>query len=213
VTWLIRDRWLDIWRSLGKSDAPAGWYERLTTAYAEPHRHYHNQQHIAECLKEFDTARYVAKQPAAIEFALWFHDAVYNPKAADNEEQSAALLKRCAADGALPDSFIETSARFVMATKTHEAHGDCDAALMIDVDLSILGQDEKRFFEYEQQISREYSWVPENVFAFKRAEILNQFLSRPTIFMTDLFRSKYEEQARHNLTASISALRQTIAPG
>ena len=94
MNWPTQHRWTALWPRAGAS-IPAGWYERLTAAYAEPHRHYHNQQHIAECLAEFDQARHLALQPEAVELALWFHDAVYDPKAGDNEEQSAALAQRC----------------------------------------------------------------------------------------------------------------------
>src|SRR6059036_2291770 len=156
MNWPSLTRWLALWRTAGVAEAPAEWYERLTTAYAEPHRHYHNQQHIAECLAEFDQARHLAGQPAAVELALWFHDAVYDSKAGDNEEQSAALLKRCAAEGRMAGSVSETAARLVMATKNHAVDADSDAALMVDVDLSILGQTEERFSEYEQQIRHEY---------------------------------------------------------
>jgi len=89
MSWPGQDRWLRLWRAAGAFGAPAGWYQRLTQAYAESQRHYHNQQHIAECLAEFDAARHLAQQPVALELALWFHDAVYDPKAGDNEEQSA----------------------------------------------------------------------------------------------------------------------------
>jgi predicted metal-dependent HD superfamily phosphohydrolase len=192
----------------GIAEAPAEWYDRLRAAYAEPHRHYHNQQHIAECLAEFDRARHLARHPTAVELALWFHDAVYNSKASDNEEQSAALLKSCAAEGRMTDSLAETATGLVMVTKNHDVHADPDAALMVDVDLSILGQSEKRFSEYEQQIRQEYAWVPQAIFASNRAEILNRFLARPTIFATEWFRTKYEQQARRNLKASILNLRQ-----
>src|SRR5687767_3464338 len=97
-----KERWDTLWQSAHATVSP-GWYEKLTAAYAEPHRHYHNQQHIAECLAEFDQARHLARDPVAVELALWFHDAVYDPKAADNEEQSAALAKRCLSEaGANP---------------------------------------------------------------------------------------------------------------
>ena len=51
-----------------------------------------------------------------------------------------------------------------------------DAGLMVDVDLSILGQNEQRFAEYEAQIREEYRWVPGLIFKPKRAEILQRFL-------------------------------------
>ncbi len=198
-------------RTAGMSDMTIGWYDRLTKAYAEPQRHYHNLQHISECLVEFDQVRSLAKQPIAVEFALWFHDAVYNPKAGDNEEQSAALARQCIDECEIPGTLSDKVVRLIMATKHHNLGADLDMELMVDIDLSILGRDEKRFNEYEKQIRQEYAWVPVEVFAFKRAEILQGFLGREHIFNTDWFHCKYEEQARRNLAASIQKLKKIQA--
>jgi predicted metal-dependent HD superfamily phosphohydrolase len=206
MNWPSQDRWKALCQSAGVTNSELGWYDRLTKAHAEPQRHYHNQQHIAECLAEFDQARKLALDPVAVEFALWFHDAVYDPKAGDNEEQSAALATECLACFGAKHELAEYVALLVMATKCHEVGTNVDAAVMVDVDLSILGRDTKRFFEYEEQIRNEYQWVPDLVFASKRAEILKRFLSRERIFATDWFRKKYEQQARLNLRASIVAL-------
>jgi len=91
--------------------------------------------------------------------------------------------------------------------KDFELRGTADAAVLVDVDLSILGQGEKRFAEYEEQIRQEYDWVPAAIFASKRAEILESFLARKFIFHTDFFRDKYETSARRNLRASINRLK------
>src|SRR5580765_3934565 len=114
MNWPGQDRWLRLWHGAGASDDPEMWYQRLTQAYAEPHRHYKNQQHIAECLTDFDAGRHLAQQPIAVELALWFHDAVYDPKADDNEEQSAALAKSCLAAPKQAD-LARTVADLVMA--------------------------------------------------------------------------------------------------
>ncbi len=79
---------------------------------------------------------------------------------------------------------------------------------MVDIDLSIFGQLPERFWQYENQIRKEYEWVPENIFTTKRAEILERFLARPKIFATELFFAKYEKPARVNLAESIRRLRQ-----
>lgn len=142
--------------------------------------------------------------------ALWFHDAVYDPKAPDNEEQSAALARQCLLTAGTSAALTETVVQLVMATKDHDVHAGPDAGLMVDIDLSILGREEARFFEYEEQIRKEYGWVPETVFAPKRAEILEGFLSRDPIYVTEWFRNKYERQARKNLAVSIGCLRPKI---
>jgi len=205
MNWPEPERWRRLWQAIGASGDATVWYETLTRAYAEPHRHYHNQQHIADCLAAFDAARHLTKQPDAVELALWFHDAVYDPKAADNEEQSATLAKRCQESAGRRD-LVQTVAALVMATKLHNTDACLDAALMVDVDLSILGQDDKRFAEYETGIRAEYGWVAQDVFNTKRAEILQRFLNRERIYSTDHFFAKYERQARRNLENSIREL-------
>ena len=207
MNWPGQDRWLRLWQATGASGDGAPWYEKLTRAYAEPQRHYHNQQHIAECLAEFDGARHLTQQPAAVELALWFHDAVYDPKAGDNEEQSAAMARICFETGG-PSRLAATVSDLVMATKSHNTEAGPDAALMVDVDLSILGQGEQRFAEYEAQIRKEYRSVPKLIFNLKRAEILERFLARSRIYATDFFATKYEQQARRNLEGSIRQLKR-----
>ena len=122
-----------------------------------------------------------------------------------NEEQSAAMAKRCVESAGRPD-LAETDVALVMATKLHNTDTGSDAALMVDVDLSILGQDEKRFDDYESGIRAEYAWVPQDVFNTKRAEILKRFLNRERIYSTEHFFTRYERQARRNLENSIQKL-------
>jgi predicted metal-dependent HD superfamily phosphohydrolase len=106
------------------------------------------------------------------------------------------------------ENLRETVPRLVMATKQHRASGDPDAEVVINIDLSVLGQTEPRFLQYENQIRQEYDWVPAPIFSAKRAEILERFLDRERIFTLDWFWTRFERQARQNLSASIQALRQ-----
>lgn len=210
MSWPGPERWRQLWHALHAQADPLPWYERLRAAYAERHRHYHNQQHIAECLAEFDGARPLVRQPEAVEAAIWFHDAIYKPRAADNEEQSAALATRCLAEASVSPALSGRIGQLVMATKSHNPDADADTALMIDVDLSIFGQKEERFLEYEAQIRKEYAWVPKIIFAPKRAQILEGFLKRDRIYATDFFHAKYDANARRNLQLSINKLRNRL---
>lgn len=206
-----QERWAELWLSMGAAGDPAPWYATLSEAYREPHRHYHNQHHLSDCLVQFDKVRHLANNPQAVECALWFHDAVYDPKAIDNEEQSASLARHCLTEASLPPSFVELVCRLVLATKTHEVGDESDTALVVDVDLSILGQSEPRFLQYESQILQEYAWVPVEIFASKRTEILQRFLARERIFKTEFFYDLYELAARSNLLCSIRILKAMIA--
>jgi predicted metal-dependent HD superfamily phosphohydrolase len=206
MNWPEQVRWQRLCQSIHASGDALAWYERLRSAYSSPGRRYHNQRHIGECLAEFDGARALAKQPEAVEVALWFHDVVYDSTAADNEERSVEVANECLVSAGRSD-LAPTVAALIMATKLHNAKVGTDAALVVDVDLSILGQDERRFADYEAGIRAEYAWVAQNVFNAKRAEILQGFMKRQRIYSTEHFWRKYEVQARRNLEKAIRGLK------
>ena len=63
------------------------WCTRLWRA----HRAYHTLRHIEACLAWMRDAPLEDDDRIAAEFAIWFHDAVYDTRASDNEERSADL--------------------------------------------------------------------------------------------------------------------------
>jgi predicted metal-dependent HD superfamily phosphohydrolase len=207
VSALDRNRWNNLCGN--SSPKAARWFGRLRDLYSEPHRQYHNDQHIVDCLSEFDPAWKLAHEPLAVELAIWFHDAIYNPRAADNEERSADLATQFINETGIARGFQSAVAQLVLATKHHYGSLHRDTVLIVDIDLSILGQNPERFWKYEEQIRREYEWVPQDVFAVKRAEILERFLSRSKIFGTEFFFGKCEAQARLNLAESIRRLKNS----
>jgi predicted metal-dependent HD superfamily phosphohydrolase len=200
-------RWQQLCATSGVRDEDSREYRRVVAAYGEPGRYYHNLQHIGECLAEFDAVRALVKQPLLVEWALWFHDVVYDSKAGDNEERSAEAARHFLANGGMNPADVEVVTQLVIMTKHHNTGADVDPQIIVDVDLSILGREETRFFEYEDAIRKEYAWVEEGLFRKKRAEILERFLQRERLYATDFFRDKYEAQARRNLEKSISLLK------
>ena len=202
------ERWARLWSDASGRGDGRPWFDVLKGRYTEPHRHYHNPRHISECLAEFDSARHLAAQPVAVELAIWFHDAIYDTHAADNEEQSALLADRCLTEAGSDSEVRLAVGHLVLATKKHDTATHVDAPLLVDIDLSILGSPENRFVEYETQIRQEYAWVPDAVFfAEKRAEILEGFLSRDSIYSTESFSKRLENRARENLRSSLEKLR------
>ena len=185
---------------------PLPVYQSLMTRYAEAQRAYHNLCHIQDCLREFDSARSLATDPDAAEMAIWFHDAVYDPKARDNEELSAQLAEYLFEAADLPETFSQKVTRLILATKHDAPPDDKDAALLIDVDLSVLGQPRETFAEYEAAIRQEYAWADSAEFATGRSNLLKSFLKRPSIYQTDFFRAKYEEMARKNVQWAVVRL-------
>jgi predicted metal-dependent HD superfamily phosphohydrolase len=199
--------WQRLWQELGAQVVNGGLFNQLVQAYSERHRHYHTLQHLRECLLHFDAASGLARRPAEVELAIWFHDAVYDPLRSDNEERSADWARSSVIAAGCDAVVAERVHALVMATKTHEAPAaDGDAALLLDVDLAILGASPTRFDAYEQQVRAEYARVPQEQFRERRAAVLRGFLRRPRIYATAAFHDALEQGARENLARSIARL-------
>jgi predicted metal-dependent HD superfamily phosphohydrolase len=203
----MQERWQRFWSAAAAQGSPDPAWKVLSARYTEPHRAYHTLRHIEHCLAEFDEARREAVDPIAVELALWYHDAIYDPHARDNEERSAHLAEEVATAAGLPRSTVQRAGDLIRVSTHRRAPTDPDGRLFADVDLSILGQPPPRFLEYEKEVRREYEWVPEAEFRALRAEILETFLERFSIYTTSHFLDKYEKQARENVTASVLVLR------
>jgi predicted metal-dependent HD superfamily phosphohydrolase len=198
--------WRATWTDLGLPEPEVGVFDTLLARYAEPHRAYHTRQHLDECRERFEEARALADAPGAVALALWFHDAIYDPRSLQNEDRSAAWAVRVLAGAGAPAALRRSVRHMILATKHDAMPGSRDAALVVDVDLAILGAAETRFDEYEAQVRREYRWVPEEEFRGARARILRGFLARPQIYATDFFRGRLEPAARANLERAIARL-------
>jgi len=203
----LSSRWTELWECIGGTKDPTPVYHQLLSAYSETHRAYHNLTHLQECLRALDASGPEPSSARVVEIALWFHDAIYDPKSSDNEEQSAELATRTLQEARVSPETIEQVQRLVLATKTHESNSEPLQALMLDVDLSILGSEPNRFAEYERQIRQEYSWVPLEIFIPKRREILERFLKRRRLFHLPWFNERLESQARRNLRDSLRRLK------
>ena len=201
------DQWQQMWERFGVTQPDAGVLDQLLTRYSEPHRKYHTTRHLDECLARFQELRTEAKHPEEVEFALWFHDAIYDTKRHDNEAKSAEWARATAVIANLPADVAQRIEKLILATRHDAVPLDTDEKILVDVDLSILGEKPDRFDEYEDQIREEYAWVPGIVFRARRRNILKAFLARASIFNTRKFVETYEAQARANLERSIKLLR------
>lgn len=183
----------------------------LETFYRASDRHYHGLAHIAALLDLLLQHRAAFSDPQAVEAAIWFHDAIYDSRAKDNEELSAALAADRLKDSADPARLARITA-MIKATATHDvpaledAASANDAALFLDMDLSILGAEPQKFDAYEQAVRREYGWVVDADWRAGRAGVLRNFLARPRIFHSGIFYERFETQARANLERSLEKL-------
>jgi predicted metal-dependent HD superfamily phosphohydrolase len=142
-------KWQRAWSQAGLAEPPRATFEALCRAYAEPQRHYHSLQHLRECLAQSGEIERLAERPGEVLIALWFHDAVYDPRARGNEARSAEWAREVVAHAGNAEAATRVQA-LVMATEHHAVPATADAQVLVDVDLSILGADPARFDEYER---------------------------------------------------------------
>ena len=191
----------------------------LDPAYSEPHRKYHNLQHIEASLNELDrhvvsdsNCNLSSEKIRSIELAIWFHDAVYNTHSRTNEfDSSQLLLKECCSHWWFR-SIVDLASKMILATEHHSiphelSDGDRLACqYFIDIDLSVLGLPEEEYSRYEKGIREEFGWAPDDAFAAGRCQALHRFLDREWIYNTKKFRRLYEGPARDNMNRSIIEL-------
>jgi len=202
----LREQWEGAWQAL-RLPAPDGVLVALLGRWAEPHRRYHTLQHLAECLALFEVHRALAAHAGEVAVALWFHDAIYDTSRHDNEAASADWAARVLRDAGAAEVVVGHVEGLILATRHHRLPATSDEALLVDIDLAILGAGRARFDEYERQIRDEYGFVPEDVFRDKRAGILRDLLARRVLFSTAELRSCREATARENLARAIARLR------
>ena len=175
-----------------------GLFAELDDAYGAVTRFYHGREHIDDCLVKYDAVKDQLDEPSLVEYALWFHDAIYDARASDNEERSAQWAVTVLQDSGVAPDKVDVVERLIIATKIHKGFST-DSSYLLDIDLSILGEDPEVFMHYDQGIRKEYAHVDEVTYANARASVLRSFLNRDRIYLTDYFHGRYEEQARLNL--------------
>lgn len=186
-------------------DSPAAVGERVLTdlavRYSGPQRHYHTQEHLAAMM------RLLGEASPALQFAVWFHDAVYDTHAADNEERSVALAEEMLPALYIPADVRAETGRLIMLTKRHSTSAeDSDGCRLLDADLAILGAPTDEYERYARAIRQEYEWVPVDDYRRGRRRVLETFLQRPALYFTDAMREQREDRARENLRREIASL-------
>jgi predicted metal-dependent HD superfamily phosphohydrolase len=212
--------WDAAWLSLGRT-APTGLLPELMAAWSEPHRHYHDQRHLGECMALWTRWRAHCNRAGEVAIALWFHDAIYDPRDAGNELNSAGWAARSLTHAGADSDTVQRVHDLVMATHrgapaatvfeqdgSHPEGLNVDARLLVDIDLAILGSPAERFERYDQDVRKEYAWVQGFRYQEARAQVLRSLLDRPRLYQTEAAVALLERPARTNLAAALSRLAQ-----
>lgn len=195
-------QWQQLMARLGLESATSiTWYEKLYKAYTGPGRHYHNLAHIEGLLTYIDQYEAQLKDTDALRLAVWFHDAVYQIFKNNNELQSADMAYQALQELGFDKNRTTTIHRWIAATDhRHPAtEGDTDLAFLLDIDLATLAAGCETYKTYTQQVRQEYSVFPTFLYNRGRRKVLQQFLSKASIYQTPWLRDIWETPARENL--------------
>ena len=203
---VLLDRWRTACRGAGATapdsdlDAVEG---ALRRRWSEPHRHYHTVAHLEAVLDVVDAHAHAARTLDRVRLAAWWHDAVYDPRAAGdaNERASAELAGRVLGALGVPAKEV---VRLVLVTAGHDPDpGDADGALLCDADLAVLARPEADYDAYVRQVRREYAHVGEDAWREGRRAALERLLGLDRIYRVV---PEWEDRARANLSRELAAL-------
>ena len=207
---------------MGVQDLVEAWHELLTrhtasarademgrallACWAEPHRRYHDLEHLRGVLAYVDELASYAADADAVRLAAWYHDAVYAGRP-DDEEQSARKAEADLASLGVRADLVAEVARLVRMTIEHDpAPGDRNGEVLSDADLAVLATTPAHYRHNSAAIRAEYAHVPEDAFLAGRAHIIEVLLAGPALYRTPMARERWEQAARANLAAELQTL-------
>ena len=181
---------------------------RARAEYAKPGRHYHDESHLNDCLRQLHDVRDLSEDDRRLlRWAILWHDCIYDPGRGDNEQKSAdrayADLTAC---GVVEPEAAEV-ARLILLTRAHQVQeGDRRGALLVSIDLSILGADPKSYQAYSQAVRREYAHIIDPEWRQGRAFVLKDLLAAALLYPDPDFRRRFEAKARRNIEEELRTL-------
>lgn len=186
-------------------------WQDIARRYQQPQRAYHTLTHIQHMFIQFERIKHCLYEPHMIGLAIYYHDVIYEPTRSDNEWQSAKYAVdelRCY----LSAEQCQHIYALIMMTATHkldewvDKNKVSDAAYLLDMDLSILGAPWPEYQKYAQAVRQEYTHVSDDDYRVGRIKVLQGLLANSTLYLTDYYYARLEQQARANVTHEITLL-------
>jgi predicted metal-dependent HD superfamily phosphohydrolase len=202
----------DAWAELaGDSETSRTEWASLVDAWSQPHRRYHDLAHLAAVLGVVAQLEATAPDPAAVRLAAWYHDVVYDPTRADNEQVSAERA-RAGLRGLVPDERRAEVERLVLLTAGHDpAPDDVNGAVLCDADLSVLAAPPQAYAAYASAVREEYAHLSDDDFIRGRIAVLESLAALPALYRTPEAAEQWTATAAANLTAELTLLRGRAA--
>jgi len=174
-------------------------WQEIVERHSEPNRYYHTLKHLEHIYRE------IPKLDTVTEFAIFYHDIIYDATRSDNEKQSALVCEEQLALLGVTSTTIVKVTQLINETKTHEPSIKRNA-LFLDADLAILGATKEVYKKYTQNVRREYSIYSDEIYYEGRKKVLKHFLEKERVYMSHYFYKLYEKKARNNITIEYNSI-------
>lgn len=169
----------------------------ILTRMSEPHRHYHNTNHVQSILLNLhDVCSTSSEMYSYMVAAAWLHDVIYDVQSSTNEEDSALYSR-----GLGLDLDHDVLSNIILATRHHQPNTPMEA-VFCDLDMMILASHPVLYQGYSKAIRQEYHHIDDKNYQSGRGQFLTQLLDR-TIFHT---MPQLEKAAKANIEHEIANL-------
>ena len=197
--------------------SPEAWeaFDDVVGRHRAPQRQYHGVRHVTWTVRHVRelAAIVTVADEAAVIAAAFFHDAVYDVTADDNEGRSAALAERVLGGLGWSADRCSRVAELVRATAGHAPTEDPEEAVLLDADLAVLGSEPAAYEAYVTGVRAEYGALDDEQWRTGRGAVLRRLLGRQPLFSTEAGRSRWERRARANMAAELASLEPPTEPG
>jgi predicted metal-dependent HD superfamily phosphohydrolase len=163
----------------------------------EPHRRYHNLEHVLEMWRwhrEYSRGQF---SDAVVASFCLYHDVIYQPCAKDNELRSADLWLTVSDDRLVHQAILASADHF-------KVHREPCVDWCLNLDLLRLGTPNHEFTQHGLDIRAEYAQLSEHQWAKASSEFRSKVMAQSTIFRFAEF-AVFEKQARYNLATALIA--------
>lgn len=183
-------------------DAPTDIFKKIVNNHTQKGRYYHNLSHLQSMLLLLDEYPEPVEYKRDVQLTIFFHDIIYDATKKGNEEKSARIAQKL-----LGEQYTQLIQLLILSTKKHQPLNDLhENAVLLDLDLAILGGSLELYDAYRTAIRMEYNVYPNLLYNPGRKRVLQKFLERERLYFTGYFHEKYEQQARLNLKWEIEQL-------
>ena len=183
--------------------------DNVFSCYSEPHRKYHNVQHIEYMLNALNTitsgfSSLPMDTIRSLVWAIFYHDIVFNiPAFGISNEKLSALMFTHDHNDHLDLKRIVTAIR---ATETHIPTSESDLLTLYLIDLDLWALADGRVYTKNSILIQEEYGASNDEWAIGRSNWLESFLQRDQIYYTEKGMRR-EDDARKLMNNEFKALR------